>query len=136
MFFLESVMLEVFCKNCVLNNFEKFNVGISFLIHLQADYRLFLQNTFRQLLLPFLRTLNHLITTVMMGGLSLSPLVLNVLKQKQHSNSKPNLIKDLVCVVCVCVSRLKQNNECNARDQASNVVLKKLLCQVPSLPRH
>ena len=50
-----------------------------------------------------------------------------------------------VCVcVCVCVfisfhrkgfSWLKQNNKCNARDQASDVVLRKLLC-VKYLHRH
>ena len=42
----------------------------------------------------------------------------------------------LACVcVCVCVSFhrkcfswLKQNSKCNARDQASDVVLRKLLC--------
>ena len=49
-----------------------------------------------------------------------------------------------VCVyVCVCISFhrkgfswLKQSNRCNARDQANDVMLRKLLCQVPSSPRH
>ena len=34
-----------------------------------------------------------------------------------------------VCVyVCISFHCLKQNNKCNARDQASDVVLRKLLC--------
>ena len=54
-----------------------------------------------------------------------------------------NKRKAYMCVcVCVCVSFhrkgfswLKQNNKCNARDQASDVVLRKLFC-VKYLRRH
>ena len=47
-----------------------------------------------------------------------------------------------VCVcACVCISFHRKGfswlkQKCNARDQASDVVLRKLLCQVPSSPRH
>ena len=56
-------------------------------------------------------------------------------------------IKVGVCVcVCVCVRvrvyflplllLTEQNSKCNARDQVSDAVLRKLLCQVPSSPPH